>query len=202
MAKIEQYQIILDTVRQQYASVIWTHKIQEKQADIYGERYRLFETLNILSAALTSCGIIACIFEEGIVYRIITAILSFITIFIAAYNKSFDLKALAGNNKVAANQLIGIRNEMLQIISDLHLMNKQPEEINGEFVKLMKRLNKLYVEAPTTTDEAVKRATEGLREKNEYTYTDDEIDCFLPPILRGKIKEQDRSTLSEQTEKE
>lgn len=130
-------------------------------------------------------------------YKIITAIFSFFTIFIAAYNKSFDLKALAGNNKVAANQLIGIRNEMLQIISDLHLMNKQPEEINGEFVKLMKRLNKIYVEAPTTTDEAVKRATEALKEKNEYTYTDDEIDCFLPPILRGKIKEPERPTPSE-----
>lgn len=33
-----EYKILLDVVRQSYASVVWTHKIQEKQADIYSER--------------------------------------------------------------------------------------------------------------------------------------------------------------------
>ena len=31
------YQLLLDVVRQNFASAVWTHKIQEKQADIYGE---------------------------------------------------------------------------------------------------------------------------------------------------------------------
>ena len=52
-------------------------------------------------------------------------LLSFITVFIAAYNKSFDLKVLAAGNKTAANQLVGIRNDLLQIISDLHIMGKR-----------------------------------------------------------------------------
>ena len=34
----KEYEILLDVVRQSYASVVWTHKIQEKQADIYSER--------------------------------------------------------------------------------------------------------------------------------------------------------------------
>ena len=42
---IKQYQILLDTVRQQYASVVWTHKIQEKQADLYAESILQQETL-------------------------------------------------------------------------------------------------------------------------------------------------------------
>ncbi len=190
MAQTEQYQIILDTVRQQYASVVWTHKIQEKQADIYAKKYRWLETVNIITATLTSCGIISCFFRtESMALKIITAVLSFITIFVAAYNKSFDLKTLSGNNKTTANELIVIRNEMLQIISDLHMMKKQPETINDEFIKLMKRLNKLYVEAPSTTEVAVNKATKALKEKHEYSYTDEEINRFLPPMLRGKIKE-------------
>ena len=35
---MNEYQILLDIVRQTFASVVWTHKIQEKQADIYNER--------------------------------------------------------------------------------------------------------------------------------------------------------------------
>lgn len=33
-----EYQVLLDVVRQNYASVVWTHKIQIKQADIYATR--------------------------------------------------------------------------------------------------------------------------------------------------------------------
>ena len=92
--------------------------------------------------------------------------------FISAYNKSFDLKTLADGNKTAANQIIGIRNELLQIISELHIMEKDITEINGEFIKVMKRLNKIYVEMPTTTNEAVYNANKALKEKKyimDYT---------------------------------
>lgn len=186
--KIEQCQILLDTVRQQYASVVWTHKIQEKQADLYAEKYRKLETVNIFVASLTACGIVSTIFKDGIVLKIITAVLSFVTVFIAAYNMSFDLKTLAVGNKTAANQLIGIRNELLQVISELHIMEKNLADINDEFVKIMQRLNNLYVEAPTTTKEAVDAAREALKVNKDYTFDDAEIDLFLPPALQGKIK--------------
>lgn len=190
MERIEQYQIILDTVRQQYASVVWTHKIQEKQADLYSEKYRKFETANIFVAALTACGIVGTIFQDGLVMKIITALLSFISVFIAAYNKSFDLKALAASNKTAANQLIGIRNELLQIISDLHMMKKDTSTINDAFAVIMQRLNKLYVEMPTTTRQSVDAAREALKVNKDYTFSESEIDMFLPPSLQGKIGER------------
>ena len=61
-----QYQVLLDVVRQQYASVVWTHKIQEKQADIYFKRYNCLETVNIIFASATSCGIVSTIFGGGV----------------------------------------------------------------------------------------------------------------------------------------
>lgn len=187
--KIDQYQILLDTVRQQYASVIWTHKIQEKQADLYAEKHRKYETANVFVASLTACGIVGLISQDGIVLKIVTAGLSFLSMFIAAYNKSFDLKTLASGNKTAANQLVGIRNELLQVISELHIMERSVSEINGEFIEIMKRLNKLYVEVPTTTKDAVDAAREALKVNRDYSFDDDEIDLFLPPTLQGKIRE-------------
>lgn len=46
-----EYQVLLDVVRQNYASVVWTHKIQIKQADIYATRYRRLENFNVILAA-------------------------------------------------------------------------------------------------------------------------------------------------------
>lgn len=86
------YQVVCDLIRQQFASVVWTHKVQEKQADIYSERYSWLETINIIVAALTTCGIVGLIFqdENSLWLKIITAIFSFATLAISAYYKSFD----------------------------------------------------------------------------------------------------------------
>ena len=182
-----QYQIILDEVRQNYASVVWAHKVQEKQSDIYLNRYKWIEIINILAGSLTSCGIITTIFIDTLVMKIITAVLSFVTIFIAAYYKSFDLKELQKNHKCSANHFIVERNNLLHVIADLHLMRKSPEEIQQVYVEIMDRVNELYVNAPPTSNEALKMAKEALSINMEYTYSDDEIDNFLPESLKGRI---------------
>lgn len=188
-SNLEIYQTLLDVVRQNFASVVWTHKIQEKQADIFEEQYRLLETINILAASATSCGIIGSVFADCIAIKIIAAILSFITLSITAYFKSFDMISRQKHSKDAANQFLVIRNELLQVIADIHMKKKDVYEIDENYQKIMKKLNELYVSAPSTTDNAVDRASEALNVNKEYTYTEEEIDKFLPSSLKGKVKE-------------
>ncbi|WP_194611690.1 SLATT domain-containing protein [Clostridium vitabionis] len=179
-------QILLEEIRQNYASVVWTHKIQEKQADIYAKRYRVLETINILMAAATSCGIITTIFLDSMTTKVITAILSFGTLAITAYFKSFDVKSMEQQHRIAANSFIVIRERLLHVIASLH-MNDEIDGIRRDYNDIMKDLNKLYISAPSTTDAAVKLADKALKVKGEYTYTQEEIDRFLPPALRGGI---------------
>ena len=182
------YQVLCDLIRQQYASVVWTHKIQEKQADIYAERYSRLETINIITAALTSCGIVGMIFhnENALWLKIVTAFFSFATLAISAYYKSFDPSAKSKENKDAANKLIGIRNELLSLIADCHFQNKSAEEIKNKFDDVNLRLNKMYLELPATTSKAVERATIALK-NNEYSYDDEEINRFLVSSLKEKV---------------
>ena len=39
MKKIDDYLLLEDNVRHSYMSVVWSHKIQEKQADILTSKY-------------------------------------------------------------------------------------------------------------------------------------------------------------------
>ncbi len=181
------YQIILDTVRLNYASVVWAHKVQEKQSDIYMNRFKWIELVNILAGTLTSCGIITIIFWDTLTLQIITAILSFVSIFVAAYYKSFDLKELQKKHKDSANHFVVERNNLLHIIEEIHLKEKTPEEIDLEYKTVMSRVNELYVEAPTTSDKALKLAEEALKINKEYTFSEEEIDNFLPDSLKGRI---------------
>lgn len=186
-----EYQILLDVVRQNYASVVWTHKIQEKQSDIYAFYYKCLQIVNILAASLTSCGIIGIIFagdKYQLILKVITAVLSFITLSITTLFKSIDLNGLSKENKDAANKFLVVRNEMLQVIADIHLQEDDVPSIEGRFSNILSKYNELCVEAPTTTDKAVAKASEALKVKKDYTFSDDEIDCFLPYSLKGRIE--------------
>ena len=187
---VHDYQVLMDLVRQNFASVVWTHKIQEKQADIYAENYAKLQTINIIAASITSCGIVSTIFAVDkfqLALKIVTAMLSFFTLCITAYFKSFNLQTLGKQNKEAANQFLVIRNELLQIISDIHIQKESVHDIEGRYNEIIRRLNELYVAAPSTTDKAVERATQALNEKQEYTFSEEEIDRFLPASLSGRV---------------
>lgn len=188
---MDKSQILLDVVRQNFVSVVWTHKIQEKQADIYAERYKILETINIIAAALTSCGVFSLITkvnEECLLIEIGTCICSFVTLGITAYFKSFDLKSLEKRHKEAANNFIVIRNELLQIIADVHMGSDDISDIEFRYKETMQRLNKLYTTAPVTSNRARNRAEETFNREKTNSYDEDEIDRFLPSSLKGRVR--------------
>lgn len=180
-----EYKILLDVVRQSYASVVWTHKIQEKQADIYSERKNFLETVNIIVATLTSCGVTSIVVnKDSFVLKLITFVLSFITVAITAYFKNVDLKSLQKQHKDAADNFIVIRNELLQVITDICMRNEEVKSLNDRYKSIMERLNKLYINAPIVSERAGKRAADAFAKEKGYSYKEEEIDRFLPPELR------------------
>ena len=175
-----EYEILLDVVRQSYASVVWTHKIQEKQADIYSKRKN-----NIIVATLTSCGVTSIVVNKDcFALKLITFVLSFITVAITAYFKNVDLKSLQKQHKDAANNFIVIRNELLQVITDICMKNEEVKSLNDRYKSIMERLNKLYINAPIVSERAGKRAADAFAKEKGYSYKEEEIDRFLPPELR------------------
>lgn len=184
-----EYEILLDVVRQSFASVVWTHKIQEKQADIYSERKNFFETINIIVATLTSCGVTSIVVNKDTsVLKLITFVLSFITVAITAYFKNVDLKSLQKQHKDAANNFIVVRNELLQVITDIYMRNEEVKSLNDRYKSIMERLNKLYISAPIVSERAVERAANAFAKEKGYSYKEEEIDRFLPPKLRKSCK--------------
>lgn len=189
-----EYQVLLDVVRLNYANVVWTHKIQEKQADIYAAQYKQLESFNVILAAATSCGAVSIFTNpDAIVLKIVTVVLSFATTAVTACLKSFDLKNLEKQHKDAANNFLVIRNELLQVIAEIHMQKKMVSEIDKEFHDITENLNSLYLSAPSTTAGAVASASKALGPDREYTYTDAEIDRFLPPTLRGPLKKKENA---------
>ena len=158
--------VLLDEVRQNFASVVWTHKIQEKQADIYACQYKRLETCNIFFAGFTSCGVIAIFFCDEYITKIITTLVSFVAFSLSAYLKNFDLKNLERQHRIAANKFIIVRNQLLHVIAELHT-EVDLDQVKAEYQQILSALNNLYLEAPSTTDSAVSKASKAIF--NEYS---------------------------------
>lgn len=187
MKDVEKYQVLLDTVRYQLKNVIWTHKIQEKQADIYARLYKIFEWISIIITALTTCGIVGVIVQDSFALKVATALCSFGAVLISILIKSFDYKELSFSNKRTAVQILAIREELIRLIVQIRLMDKSTEELDGLLTDINDRLNKIYENAPNTTNMAVKLARKDLGLNKNSSLSEQELDCLLPPSLGGRL---------------
>ncbi|MGL5258462.1 MAG: SLATT domain-containing protein [Proteocatella sp.] len=180
----ENYTTIEQTFRHTFASVVWSHKIQEKQADIYSNQFIKMETAKIISASLTSVGIISLIFTDEILIKIITTLISFVTVFISAFFKSFDLQTMVTAHKSTANKLLSIRQDMQLLLLKTKLRKDDEVSLIDEYKTIIKRLDEVYSSAPNTTDKAVNKARKALNITMDSTFSDDEIDSYLPKSLQ------------------
>jgi len=181
----EDYKILNGTVRSTYGSVCWSHKIQEKQADIYAKRYKRMETINVLCSVAVGVGVLSLFWADSLIVKVLSAVVSFASAFIAAYFKSFDLKELSKGNKNAALKLLGIRDELKYLLMQIKAEKSDFETLAKDYKNILKRLDAIYLEAPTTSEKAVELAREALEIKKDNEITDEEIDRNLPEELRS-----------------
>ena len=184
MAMDDNYEVIETSVRDTFASVVWSHKIQEKQADIYSERFKCLETAKILSASLTSVGLVSLVFTDQPWIKLCSALISFVSVFVSTFFKSFDLQAMVSQHKAAANNLLEVRDQLKLILLQIHLKQESVQAIYKKYEGVVQQLDKVYTDSPNTTDKAVTRAREALNVSKDNTFSDDEIDSFLPIGLR------------------
>lgn len=178
-----------DVIRDSYSGIVWSHKIQEKQSDIYAEKFKKLKIINIFAASLTSVGIVAMIFTDPLWLKLVSSIISFATVFITAYFKSFDLQKLITAHKATANKLIAVRDRYKILLMEIKLQKDSVANLLLKYNALVDEADAIYQEAPSTTDEAVERACEALKVKKDNSFSEEEVDSFLPSSLRRKKNE-------------
>lgn len=178
------YQSLESVVRQLFASVVWSHKIQCKQADIYKNRYNTLNVISIVISATTTAGILSVIFADSMWLKVASAIFSFAATAINAFLKTFDLSSLEKEHMKTANALWDIRERLLILLIQIGVGEKEYDVLLSEYQLIQQDLKNIYDNSPTTLDKAVSLARKALKFDGDYTYTDEEIDSYLPAMCR------------------
>ncbi|CAQ81910.1 SLATT domain-containing protein [Aliivibrio salmonicida] len=179
---------LLDQIRECYGRVVWTHKIHEKCADIINKRNNRLKFWQIVLSAITTTGIFAAVFGDISEIGYVSAIISLVLTILNTYVKKYDLGGLAQKHSDAASSLWNIRESYLSLITDINSGAIGDDDVRKKRDVLQATLNKLYKGAPNTdVGNAYRKASEALKYNEEFTFSDEEIDMFLPTSQR-KIK--------------
>jgi len=138
----------------------------------------------IALSAITSAGFIGAAFGAGQIAAIAGLCVSTVLLVINAYTKNYDLGELAQKHKQAANDLWLVREQYLSLLVDLSMRERPLEDLQAQRDKLVERLHAVYAGAPSTTFKAYKKAQEALQRMEDMSFTDAEIDVFLPKELK------------------
>lgn len=177
-------QLLEAQIRECYGRVVWSHKIQEKCADIVLRRNNLLKWLQIFLSTITTTGLVVTIFGDVLWVKIVSAVISAILLLLNTYLKSNDLGAIAQQHSDAAADIWNVRESYLSIITDLKMDDTNVEIIKKRRDKLQEQLVVIYKGSPRTISKAYDKAKKALKLNEEMTFSDEEIDCFLPVDLR------------------
>jgi hypothetical protein len=185
MATDSQAKNVLEAqLRELYGRTVWTHKTQEKCADILRARNHNMKIFQIILSALTTTGILITVFGENRVIGIVSAILSAILFTLNAYFQKYDLGEIAQKHSESASDIWNIREQYLSVLTDLNSGILNLEQVSQKRDELQNDLFNVYKGAPRTLSKAYKKATEALKMNEELTFSKEEINNLLPMELR------------------
>jgi hypothetical protein len=138
----------------------------------------------IILSAVTTGGFIAAVFGAGKIGALVGILVSAMLLVLNAYTKNYDLGELAQKHRQAAADLWLMREKYLSLITDLRMGEKPIEVLQTERDDLLEELHSAYSGAPSTTYQAYRKAQEALKRLEDMTFSDAEIDAFLPKELK------------------
>jgi len=181
----EDYRILEGQLRECFGRVVYTHKTQEICADRLLERHKRIKVLQIILSALVTGGIFTTLLDQWrVVATSVSAVLSTILLALNTYSKDHDLGELAQKHRQAASDIWLIREKYLSLLADLRSGSKLPEDCRSVRDALLAELHASYAGAPSTNFKAYKKAQNALKAAEDMTFSDTEIDAFLPKELK------------------
>ena len=171
-------------IRECFARVVYSHKTHEKQGDLCAATLTRYKLAQITLAAVTTSGTLALLFTDEFFVKLITALVSLVSLFVAGYMKGFDPGAVAQKHRDTAANLWAIRESYLSLLTDFSARVISEEAARNRRDELQNALAAIYKSAPGATPKAYRRAQEGLQKLEDYTFNPGEIDKFLPLALK------------------
>lgn len=186
------YSNILET----FGRIVYSHKTHEKAADRLNRRIKNVKLLQVILLSLTSAGVFSSFTDIldpviknhpnfNLFFNLALLVVSLVATGFSVYDLSSSLKDDLEKHKTASIQLLNMREQFQMLITDFkdNILNEVELVERRNF--LMEKLIEIYKNSPSTTSTDYKKASEALKNKEEFTFNEGEVEKFLPVKMRS-----------------
>lgn len=185
---LAEYDALEDCTRNIFGRVMWSHKIQEKQADIYLFKSKRLTICSIVLSSIVSGGLVAALFIDPFWLKLVSTLMSCISTILIAVIKRFDFEKLIQNHREFATRYLAVKDQLMLLLYQIRLHDKDRDFLEEELRSLVSKVSEINSIAPQTTNCAVSLASAALHKYKDDDITDEEINSGLPPSLRKECK--------------
>jgi len=176
----------LQVIRESFGRVVYSHKTHEKAAEIAERTTKRVKWLNIVLTAITSGSLLSTIITNETILLYIGAVFAAFTLSFTIFQLSFRPEEEFEKNRNIAKELWYIREKYVNFLSDIMSNNLSDDSIMSKRDQLVEELKLVYKFAPQTNPRAYKLARKALKIDEELTFSNEEINHFLPDGLKLK----------------
>lgn len=143
-------------VEKLYDDIVWTHKIHEKQADIYSTNGRRLQKVSIaciaITAVLAGVGIgVSCVW-----LNIAATIFAVLATFVSIYREAKPYDLLVCDHSSYAKDYLALREELASILTEVPLDKEAVDCVRCKYIQSCNH-------APRTTDKAKAAAETAIK---------------------------------------
>jgi len=175
-------------MREAYGRVTYTQTCHEKIISRLLKTNDRIKIWQIVLSAITTSGFIIAILSEDKIASVLGAIISLILLILNSYTKNFSLIETAQEHKVASDALWKIREEYVSLLTDFDIL--EPEIIMNKRDELQERTAEVYSNSPRTDGKSYAEAQKALKNDEEQTFSENEIDIMLPNSIRRNNRDK------------
>jgi hypothetical protein len=176
--------ILEGQLRECFGRVVYSHKTHEKCADLLLSKLSRIRIWQMVLSAATTGGLVVGIVGKNEAGTIAGLVISTVLLVLNAYTKDNDDGALAQKHRKTGNDLWLIRERFCSLLVDVAMKEKPMEKLQEQRDELIEQLHAAYAAAPSTNSAAYKQAQDALQKNEDMTFSDEEIDAFLPKELK------------------
>ncbi len=173
---------LVQVIRESFGKVVYSHKAHEKAREIASRKAARVKWFNIVLTSLTSGSFLSNVIVDKTWLTVVSSALGALTVAYMVYQINFNPERDAERHRQTANELWYIRERYIALLADLR---------NGMTVSaatarrdaLAEDLKLIYKFAPDTDSKAYRQAQTALKVNEESTFSNDEINHFLPESL-------------------
>jgi len=175
--------INLQIIRESFGRVVYSHKTYEKEYEIQEEYSNRLKMTNLIILSIGSTGLLSTLISNNKCLLISGSIFTFIGLAIAIFQLSFSPEQKAHKYKQTAHQLWQVREKYSCLIADIMNSKISENDLRQKRDQILCDLDLIYKNALSTSPKAYDKASVALKKNEEFTFSDSEINKFLPKDL-------------------